>query len=189
MEKNKKIIIGIIGEKGSGKGTVSNYLMENYKIDHFCVSDILKRTLENIHILPTRENYNKLAISLKKTFKKTVLIDALIEDIEKDKAKIVIADGIRMNGDVEPFRKKYKNNFYLLYVTADVKVRYERTKKRKEKAGEDKTTFKQFKKQEKNPTEKDIPKIGKKADFILNNNGTKEQLEAQIKEIAKKIFK
>ncbi len=187
--ENNKIVIGIIGEKGSGKGTASDYLIKNHQADHFCISDILKRTLENIHIPPTRENYNKLAVSMKKTFKETVLIDALIEDIERDKANVVIADGIRMDGDVEPFREKYGENFYLLYVTADVKIRYERTKKRKEKAGEDKTTLKQFKKEEKNPTERDIPKIGKEADFTLNNNGTKEKLEAQVKEIAKKIFK
>lgn len=189
MSKKKKIVIGLIGEKGSGKGTVSEYFIENYGAEHYGTSKILKRTIESLHLPATRENYIKLALVLKNGFWSSVVIDALIKDIEESKAEIVIADGIRMHGDVAPFRKKYGKNFYLFYVTANLKTRYERTKMRKEKAGEDKTTFQEFIDEEGLLTEVSIHEIGRKADFKLDNNKTKKDLEKQIEKIAKKIVK
>ena len=189
MKKNKKIVIGLIGEKGSGKGTVADYLTEKCGAEHFGTSKILRRTIESLHLPSTRENYIKLALILKNGFWPSVVIDALITDIEHSDAKVVIADGIRMHGDVEPFRKKYGKNFFLVYVTADLKIRYERTKSRKEKAGEDKTTLQEFIDEEAQLTEVSIHEIGRKADFKFNNNKTQKDLEKQVEKMAEKIFK
>jgi len=140
----KKIILGLIGEKGSGKGTVSDYLISQYGAVHYGTSKILRRTLEDLYVPVSRDNLVKLALVLKEGYGPSVIIDSLIQDMEKNGSDIIIADGIRMHGDVEPFRKKYGNNFFLIYVTADLRLRYERTKKRKEKEGEDKATFEEF---------------------------------------------
>lgn len=189
MKKNEKIIIGLIGEKGSGKGTVADYLIKKYEAKHYGTSKILRRTIDSLHLPLTRDNLIKLALVLKEGFWPSIVIDALIKDIENNGAKIIIADGIRMHGDVEPFRKKYKNNFFLIYVTADMKLRYERTKKRKEKEGEDKMTFQEFLLEEARLTEISIQEIGKQADFTLTNNGTPPELEAQTDKVMKKILK
>ncbi len=186
---SSKIVIGLIGEKGAGKGTVSDYLIEKYGAVHYGTSKILRRTLEDIHVPVTRDNLVKLALVLKEGYGPSIIIDSLIQDMEKDKSEIIIADGIRMHGDVEPFRKKYKKNFFLVYVTADLKLRYERTKKRKEKDGEDKATFEQFLEEEGKLTEVSIHEIGRQADFKLNNNGTTEDLIKQIDKVMKKIRK
>jgi len=183
----KKIIIGLIGEKGAGKGTVSDYLIEKYQAVHYGASDILRRTLKGLHMPITRDNLIKLALILKEGFKQTIIIDSLIQDIEKEESEIVVADGIRMHGDVEPFREKYGKNFFLVYVGADVKARYERTKLRKQNEGEAEATFEQFLAEEKMPTEVAIHEIGLKADFKINNDGTLEELKAQLDEMMKKI--
>ncbi len=184
-----KIVIGLIGEKGAGKGTVSDYLKEKYNAVHYGTSKILRRTLEDIHVPVTRDNLVKLALVLKEGYGPSIIIDSLIKDMEKNGSNVIIADGIRMHGDVEPFRKKYGKNFYLVYVTADLKLRYERTKARKEKEGEDKTTFEQFLEEEGKLTEVSIHEIGKQAEFKLNNNGTSEDLKNQVDEMMKKIMK
>jgi dephospho-CoA kinase len=184
-----KIVIGLIGEKGSGKGTVSNYLVKKYGAVHYGTSKILRRTLEDLHLPITRDNLVKLALVLKEGYGPTVVIDSLIQDMEKNGSDILIADGIRMHGDVEPFRKKYGENFYLVYVTADVKLRYERTKARKEKDGEDKTTFEEFLAEEAKLTEVSIHEIGKKADFTFDNSGTPDQLMQKTDEMMKGILK
>lgn len=182
-----KIVIGLIGEKGSGKGTVSDYLIEKYGAVHYGTSKILRRTLEDLHLPITRDNLIKLALVLKEGYGPSVIIDTLIQDMEKNGSDIIIADGIRMHGDVEPFRKKYGQNFYLVYVTADLKLRYERTKSRKEKEGEDKATFEQFLEEEGKLTEVSIHEIGRQADFKLNNNGTADELKKQVDEMLGKI--
>jgi dephospho-CoA kinase len=185
----RKIIIGLIGEKGSGKGTVSDYLLEKYGAVHFGTSKILRRTLEDLHLPVTRDNLVKLALVLKEGYGSSVIIDSLIQDMENSDADLIIADGIRMHGDVEPFRKKYQENFCLVYVTADLKLRYERTKMRKEKDGEEDATLEQFLEEEGRLTELSIHEIGRHAEFKLNNNGTAEELKKQTDEMMKKILK
>ena len=185
----KKIILGLIGEKGSGKGTVSDYLISQYGAVHYGTSKILRRTLEDLYVPVSRDNLVKLALVLNEGYGPSVIIDSLIQDMEKNGSDIIIADGIRMHGDVEPFRKKYGNNFFLIYVTADLRLRYERTKKRKEKEGEDKATFEEFLEEEGRLTEVSIHEIGRQANFKLNNNGTSEELKKQVDDMMKKILK
>lgn len=183
-----KVIIGLIGEKGSGKGTVADYLMEKYDAKHYGTSKILRRTLEDLHLPVTRDNLVKLALVLKEGYGPSVIIDSLIKDMEENTSDLIIADGIRMHGDVEPFLKKYKDNFYLVYVTADLKLRYERTKLRKEKDGEDKATFQEFLEEEGRLTEVSVHEIGKTAQYKLNNNGTAKELKAQVDQMMKEIL-
>jgi dephospho-CoA kinase len=183
----RKIVIGLIGENGSGKGTVSDYLKEKYGAIHYGTSQILRRTLEDLHLPITRDNLVKLALVLKEGYGPSVIIDSLIMDMEKNGSNIIIADGIRMHGDVEPFKKKYGADFYLVYVTADVRMRFERTRSRKEKDGEDKTTFQQFLEEEAKLTEISIHEIGKQADFKLTNNAAPEDLLKQIDDMVKAI--
>jgi len=183
----RKIIIGLIGEKGAGKGTVAEYLLEKYGAVHFGTSKILRRTLEDLHLPVTRDNLVKLALVLKEGYGPSVIIDSLIQDMEKSDADLIIADGIRMHGDVEPFQKKYGENFYLAYVTADLRLRFERTKARKEKEGEENATLEQFLEEEGKLTEISIHEIGRVAQFKMNNNGTSEELKKQTDEMMKKI--
>lgn len=185
---NNKTIIGLIGEKGAGKGLVSKFLIENFNAIHYGTSKILRRTIEDLHLPATRDNFVKLAIVLKEGFGPSVVIDSLIKDMEKNGSDIIIADGIRMHGDVKPFREKYGDSFHLIYVTADLKIRYERSKKRNEKAGEDKMTLSDFVAEEGRLTEVSIHEIGKKADYLIDNNGTLEELNEQIIKTIKDIL-
>ena len=185
-----KIIIGLIGEKGAGKGTVSDYLTANYGAEHFGTSKVLKRTIGDLYLDLTRDNFIKLALVLKEGFGAAVVINSLIQNIEdKSESPIVIADGIRMHDDVKPFLERYGRNFYLIYVTADMQIRYERTKARKEKAGEDKMSWQEFIAEEARLTEVAIHEVGRQADYIINNNGDQAALEQQIKDAMESIQK
>lgn len=184
-----KIVVGLIGEKGSGKGTAADYLIEKYGAVHYGTSKILRRTLEDIHVPITRENLAKLALVLKEGYGPSIIIDSLISDMEKNGSDIIIADGIRMHGDVEPFRKKYGKNFFLVYVTADLKLRYERTKLRKQNDGEGEATLEQFLEEEGKLTEVSIHEIGRQAEFKMKNNGTSEELKKQVDEMMEKVRK
>lgn len=178
-----KIVIGLVGEKGSGKGTVAKYLESYYKADHYTVSDILKEMSKLIYLPETRENLIQLALVLKKGFWSTILIDALINRVNASEKRVVVADGLRLPEDIEPFKQEYGKKFMLIYVTADTKIRYERIRTRKEKIGEDLVTFLKFKEQEKLPTERKIKKVGEQANFKITNNESIEDLYEQIDNI------
>lgn len=188
MEK-KKLIIGLIGEKSAGKGTVAKYLIDKYGAKHYGTSRILRRTIEDLHLPVTRDNLVKLALVLKEGFWHSIVIDALIKDMEQNGSDIIIADGIRMHGDVKPFIEKYGDQFKLIYVTADMKLRYERAKQRKEKVGEDTMSFEEFIAEEARLTEVSIHEIGAKADYKINNDGEPEELIAQVEAVMEQIDK
>lgn len=184
---NKKKVIGIIGEQAGGKGSASDIIIKHYGGVRLTTSDILRRTLDSLHIPFSRENLINLAVILKRGFGDSVLMDAALVDVENVDSDLVIVDGIRMPGDTEPFKKVYKDDFKLIYVTADAKLRYERSKSRGEKAGEDTATFEEFLAKEKAATEAHIAEVGKEADFRIENNEGYEELEVKVNEVMEKI--
>ncbi|KKQ10187.1 MAG: hypothetical protein US28_C0024G0022 [Candidatus Daviesbacteria bacterium GW2011_GWA1_36_8] len=179
-----KLVIGLVGEKGSGKETFGNFLMEIAKDEmivriHF--SDILKETLELWNIPQTRKNLQDLAVLFVKFFNKDALSYATFERAKKLNADLVILDGVRWKSDVTLVRQ-FPNNL-LIYITADVKKRFDRLKKRNSKVGEGSMSFKQFLKEEKAKNELLIPKIGARADIKLENNGSLDKFKKKIKEV------
>lgn len=183
----KKTILGIIGEQASGKGAASNIIIKKYGGTRLTISSVLKRTLDSLHIESSRQNLITLALVLKKGFGDPVLMEAALKDVEKVDSDFVIVDGIRMPGDTDPFISEYGDDFHLIYVTADQKLRYERSKQRGEKAGESTASFEEFAEKENQATEASIRKVGETADFVVENNGNEEELEEKITEIMSKI--
>jgi len=176
------VIIGLLGEKRAGKGTFVRILTELAKPKTVGVIhsvDIFYETFKTWSIEPTRANLSALFVAMKEQYGEDVLTSAVYKKMISDKSDIVIFDGVRMPADRDMVRK-FENNF-LVYVTAGPKMRWERGKIAKEKAGEDKISFEQFMKEEEAHTEKFIPKIGEEADFKIVNEGTLEDYKNEVK--------
>jgi len=187
MKIKKKKVIGIIGEQAGGKGAASNIIIKKFGGTRLTTSNILRRTLDSINVPVSRENLITLALLIKKGFGKDVLMRAMLKEVEKEDSNVVIVDGIRMPGDTDPFIEEYGDDFKLIYVTADQKIRYERSLKRGEKAGESEASFKEFASKENSETEKYIARVGKKADFKIINNKDEEDLEKKVIAVMEKI--
>lgn len=189
-----KLVIGLVGEKGSGKQTFVNFLKQiadDLNIRQVRFSDILAQTLLIWDIPNTRENFQKLSIAMNQTFGAETLAHAAEFNIESDSADIIILDGARRESEVEIIKKQ--NPSLLVYITADQKLRYDRLKNRSEKVGETGLSFEQFMKEENIETETLIPKLGAKADVKIENNGSLEEFKTEIaeffqKHIQKEIF-
>lgn len=181
------LVIGLVGEKGSGKETVGNYivqLLSDKKVMHIKFSDLLKETLDLWSLPATRTNLQDLAIIMDQHFGVGTLANAMFNRIQKMDAEIVILDGVRWDADVALINTFKKH--YLFYVTAELKTRFERISKRIEKVGEGKD-FKQFLKEEQKPNEISISRLGSRADFKIENNANKAKLKKIINEIFNKI--
>ncbi|MCD4693770.1 hypothetical protein K8R62_00210, partial [bacterium] len=99
-----KKVIGIIGEQAGGKGAVTNNIIKKYGGFRLRTSDLLKKTLDSLHLEFNRNNLTKLAITLKNSFGQDILMKAMLDDMKKINTDIIIIDGIRMKGDDKPFR-------------------------------------------------------------------------------------
>jgi len=180
------MIIGITGTLGAGKGTVVEYLVTKKGFKHFAVSDTFlvneahKRGLEPIRSV-RRDIANEY-----RSKGPTKLMEAVYE---------MAQSAIEAGEDVviEPQHTAAEVIFIQsiggaeLAVDADLRTRYDRIQKRG--SSKDDVTFEQFAAEQKhemesnNPNQNNLGAAIALANATLYNDGTPEELFAQIEEI------
>lgn len=173
-----KLLIGIVGENASGKTTMTNYLCETYGAVSFRFSDMLGDILKRIHLPPTRENLQNLSTLLRTNFGEDVMSTTLAKDMASSDATITITEGIRRPSDIVALREL--PGFVLISLTADPKKRFERLHGRNEKPDDATKTWEQFLIDANHESEQKIKEIMAEAHITITNDGTKEELFAQI---------
>ena len=177
-------MVGLLGESGSGKDTVANYLKEKHGAQLMRFADPIKETLNIYFEKSSREDQQWLYLQFKERFGSDVLGKALRKKVEASEGLIVI-NGLRMPDDYD-FVKSFSGS-QILYITADQKLRWERTVNRHEKS-DDNISFEKFQEQEKVETEIHIPEIGVKADFTIRNEKDLDYLLQSVDEAMEKIM-
>ena len=115
--------IGLTGTNGSGKGAVALYFMD-HGYAYFSLSDVNREELTKDGLEPTRDNLIQKGNDLRSFSGADVLARMVIKKIE---GKAVI-DSIRNPEEVRFLKRQ--EDFILLAIDADVKLRYLRVKKR-----------------------------------------------------------
>jgi dephospho-CoA kinase len=182
-----KIILGLVGEMASGKGTAVKYLEEKYKATSHRFSTSLRDVLNRLSIEINRKNMQDLSRILREQFGENLLAKVISEDANKDNNNIIVIDGIRRPADIEYLAKLPE--FKLAYITANIEKRHERIVLRGENEDDKNKTLAEFKKDHEAETELEIPKIGQTAKIKINNNGTYEELYAQIDKVIEEVLK
>ncbi|KPJ57264.1 hypothetical protein AMJ49_01525 [Parcubacteria bacterium DG_74_2] len=180
-----KKIIGLVGETGSGKDAFCRYIKKTVKKPVFCFrfSGPLSETLKIFFDEIKKEDQQWLGIVLRQRFGKDILAKAIAKKIKNIKKGIIILNGIRY---WEEYKTIKNLGGKIIYITALSKTRWERLRKRKEKK-DDPVFYRKFLKLEKAKTEILIPKIGQKADFKIENNGTFTSFYKEIRMIMEKL--
>jgi dephospho-CoA kinase len=181
-----KLILGIAGEMGSGKDAVAKHLSANYGAHTHNFSQILSDILNRLYLPIVRENQAPLSGMLRKTFGEDILAKVTYHDSIEDTADIIVVQGIRRLEDMTYLRQL--PNFKLLYVEVDMETRYERVKKRGEKANDSEMSFEEFKKTHSYETELQIADLKNYATHTIDNNGTYQDLHKKVDEIVKQYI-
>lgn len=173
------IIIGVAGEIGAGKDTVTSYITEKYGAKYYRYSMILKDILTRLHLPYNRISLANLAEALRAYFGENVLSQTLVADAEADlDSDIVVFDGIRKIGELEYL--KTLPHFKFFFVDAEMQVRYDRLVRRGEKYDDATKTMEEFMRDHEHAADSVIPKLKRQADIIIDNNGTLEELSVGI---------
>ena len=180
-----KIVIGLVGEAASGKGTVAKYLVEKYGAQTLAFSTAMKDCVRRLHLPLSRENIAMFSEITRHAYGEDLYAKVTTEDCRNLDANMIIVDGVRRPADV--VNLKQLPNFHLIYVTAPVELRWQRARSRGEKAGESEMTLEQFKAEEKLPTELDIKELGAGAEFTIDNPAGIENLYASASSIVEYI--
>ncbi len=179
------MIIGVSGTFGSGKDTVAK-IIESKGFEHFSTADILRVETANLGRSIERESLRQTGNELRAKFGSGFLAEKAINRASTDN---ILVSGIRSRGEIDNVIN-HKNS-YLIFVDAPVAVRFKRISDRGRNI-EDFHTMEKFKKSEVLELKGDVNSQNilycrKKADFVLQNDGTLEDLEKKIDEILVKI--
>ncbi len=175
-----KLILGIIGQRLSGKDTVGEYLVEKKNAYQIKYSHILDEILQILDQPNSRRNEIDLGMALRNVFHEGVINAAVkrkLLDTEKD---LAVVNGIRFWDEYEMV-KALGGKF--LYITAPQEILYQRFLSRRQKADDSVLSAQDFLALENEPTEIKIAELGKKCEYVIENTGSKANLYEKIEKI------
>lgn len=182
-----KKIIAVSGELAAGKDTVTEYIMERYGATKFGFSDVLRDILNRLYLPQVRANLGNLAETLRSTFGKDILAKAVVQDMAKRGGEFAVIDGVRKKEELDCL--KVLPNFHFIYVSSDLRVRYDRIIKRGENSDDQTKTFEEFVEDNEHASDTDIPMLKEYADSQISNNGTLQELYAQVDAVIESLKK
>lgn len=186
MENTKKII-AIVANIGAGKSFVSSYITAQHGAESIRSSRKLLDILNILHLEPARKNFADLSETLRNTFGQDVLGNATFEYVKQSASEIILIDGVRRMADISNFTDE--ENFYLVFIDTSLEMRSERMTSRSEKNDDKNMNVEILNKDEQHDSENRVDGLKEKADFIVDNNGTLEQLKKNIDNVMEKILK
>jgi dephospho-CoA kinase len=177
-------IIGLTGRIGSGKTTLSAYIQEKYNFQKLSFVDkILIPELRRRKKLINRKNLQQIGREFYLRYGDIKMTEWLLEGIDPT-AKWII-DDIRYPTTADFIKTKFPNNFWVIGLKADTKIRFQRVINRGE---EGKISYEDFLKMDSAPTEEQIEEVLSQADYVIENNGTLAELYQQCDKIMEKIL-
>lgn len=178
------MILGVTGTIGAGKDLAARYL-ESKNFQHLSTADILREEAVKKGLSLERESLRIFSNQLKKEKSGDYLAREAVARIVKDN---VIISAIRAAEEVDYL--KNLADFYLVFIDAPIEERYERIRKRS-RIGEKEIKFDDFKKKEdlemSGLSSQRLDYCREKADFIISNTGSTDELNKKIDSLLIKI--
>lgn len=173
-----RLVIGLAGSIGAGKGTAAAYLARHYGADLFLFSDPFRRILETLHMDVSRSAMQTLSTILRNAYGQDLLSVVAKKAIDSSARRVVVIDGARRPSDLEGIASD--PDFRLLFIDADIAVRYGRIVQRAQNRGDNEKTFEEFREEEMGEPESHIKDLKARADLVIRNDGEEAEFYAAI---------
>ncbi|MBD3332555.1 AAA family ATPase [candidate division GN15 bacterium] len=175
-------IIGLVGENGSGKNEVAEYLKERCNSVVVNTGDMVREIANERDLEPTRRNLHEISKQELHQHGNDYFARRAMEQIESADAEVITVTGLRTPEDVMALREQYQDDFMLVRVDVSLPfARFERVAERDKER--DPTEFKDFLKQDE--WEKklfNLERTLQKADLTISNDGKLEALREELEE-------
>jgi dephospho-CoA kinase len=177
------MIIGFTGKRGSGKDTAAERLVKGHGFTALDFTrDVLSPILRGQKKEITRDNLIELAMDGRKEAGNGIWAQKLCAVMHGMKRGDYTISGVRFPEEAHAFRKEFGADFVLVSILCDDRKRHERCVRRGTK-GEGGISFEAFMKTEERPTEKAITDTMNIADYVIDNNGSRDELSGVIDEL------
>lgn len=177
-----KVVLGLTGMPGAGKGIVREILQKmGYAV--VVMGDAVREESKVRNLEPTPENLGIIMLELRKEEGAAAIAKRCIPKMEKMTDRVVV-EGIRSLHEVDEFKKHFPN-FALVAIHASPGTRFQRLFQRKR--SDDPKEWETF-------VERDFRELGigiggaiATSDYMITNEGSKVQLQKKIREVLKEI--
>lgn len=176
-------IIGITGTLGAGKGTIVDFLVNNYGYRHYSVRGFLIKEAESRGLELNRDTFVVVANDLRAKHSPSYITDQLYRQALENGTDAII-ESIRTPGEVESLRQQ--EHFVLFGVDANPEIRYQRIVGRASET--DSISYETFIENElremesSDPNHQNIGRCMQMADHVFTNDGDFEDLYRQVEE-------
>lgn len=172
-----ELVIGLVGPVASGKTTLGSYL-EEFGFHYIRYSQIIQQELFNSGRPSSRNDLRTKGASLFCDNHQYDLNKKLAFSI-KQYPKVVI-DGMRHFEDYTFWKEQCFLNFVLIYIDTEYDLRHKRFTTRGDE-------FTNYESAVSHPAEAETSSLKSIADFIIENNGTLDDLYASVQKILSKL--
>lgn len=187
------MIFGFCGTLGSGKGTAIELLQKEFGAAGFSLSDEIRQECKARGLGLERTNLIVVGNEMRRAHGDGYWAEKVAQKVKAMpdwQKKAVTVDSIRLPAEVETLVDEFADKFVLISVDAPVEVRYERIRKRA-RAGEQLLSLEQFKaseqkEQSKAKGEPNLAATIALADYEIDNDESRTELERGIRTIANK---
>ena len=175
-------VIGFCGLPGAGKSTA----IEAIKDLGFIISmgDVIRNEAKIRGIEPNDENLGKIAKILRKEKGNDIIAKECVKLIKNKEEKVIFVDGIRSWNEVKIFKSICK--FPLIVIKAKKKLRYKRISERHRI--DDSNIETEIKERDEREKKFGINEVIKKADYIILNNSTIDDLKERTRDLIIKLI-
>ena len=167
---------------------IVEYLVNKYEFKHYSVREYIGKEIKKRGKEVNRDTLVEVANDLRAKNTPSFIIDELYK-IALSSNKNAVIESIRTPGEVESLRKA--KNFVLLAIDAPAEIRYQRIILRQSET--DQVSYKTFIQNEQremnsmDPNKQNLSECICRAEFLLNNSGTREDLYKQLDLILKNL--
>lgn len=123
----EKLIFACVGNNGSGKDTVVDYILAMYKSERISISDMVRTKATELSLPHTRENLNQISKQHIEQYGAEYFAKLAISEIDKSQSNHIAVPDVRSPSDVKTFRSAFGEMFVLIAVKVkNAHVRFER---------------------------------------------------------------
>ena len=179
----ERIVLGVAGMPGAGKGTVREIVQKmGYSV--VVMGDEIREEAKRRNLKPTPENLGMIMLKLREEEGPAAIAKRCIPKMEKMKEKVVV-EGIRSLHEVDEFKKHFPN-FTLIAIHASPETRFRRLFQRKR--SDDPKRWETFRERDLRELSVGIGAAIATADQIIVNEGSKVQLKRKTREVLKEVL-